>query len=105
MADFSGTIVNMVRAGDDRTARQLAVLVLLDEIQAPEDRQVSRLAERLAVNKPAITRALDGLEADGLIKRGKLPSDGRTCFATLTKTGVQELEWIETGCPVIESAE
>lgn len=72
-----GALVALIRRDDtDLTARQLSVFLVCYSERDPQT--VRGLAEKLKVNKPAITRVLDRLEAAGLIRRQTDPSDRRS---------------------------
>lgn len=75
--------------GADLTARQTALLltVHLDE----ERHTVRGLAKRLCLKKPAIVRAIDSLQALGLINRVRDQNDKRNVFIEPTDKGAQRL--------------
>ncbi len=75
--------------GPDLTARQTAILltVHLDD----EQHTVRGLAKRLGLKKPAIVRALDSLQALGLINRVRDENDRRNVFIIATEEGVLRL--------------
>jgi DNA-binding MarR family transcriptional regulator len=71
------TIVALVRRdGPDLSARQLGVFLTC--YRADEARTVRGLAAKLAVSKPAITRALDRLSEFDLVRRKTDPLDRRS---------------------------
>jgi DNA-binding MarR family transcriptional regulator len=79
-------IVELVRRdGPDLSARQLAVF--LTSYLESEAQTVRGLAARLAVSKPAITRALDRLAEFDLIRRKIDPLDRRSVLVQRTATG------------------
>lgn len=84
---FKETLASIVAADvRDYTARQL--LVLLKVYLEPETNHTVRgLAETMKVSKPAITRALDRLEADGYAKRETDPADRRSIVVKRTAGG------------------
>lgn len=45
------------------------------------------LAERLGVSAPVASRAVDALEAEGLVGRRTDPEDGRACLISITNRG------------------
>lgn len=75
--------------GPDLTARQTALLltVHLDN----ERHTVRGLAKRLYLKKPAIVRAIDSLQALGLIDRVRDPNDKRNVFIEPTEKGALRL--------------
>lgn len=81
-----GALVALIRRDDtDLTARQLSVFLVCYSERDPQT--VRGLAEKLKVNKPAITRVLDRLEAAGLIRRQTDPSDRRSVLTAPTVGG------------------
>jgi len=66
------------------------VLLLLTRA---EDRQLrmSELADRLVLSRSGVTRLVDRLEADGLVKRASCDTDRRGSWATLTNAGYERL--------------
>ncbi len=95
MAEFARTIIAMVRAGEELTARQIAVLLHChQERETEQHRYVKAIAQSLNLNKPSISRATDKLIAlDGggskkaLLVRTTPESDRRQCIVSLTKPG------------------
>jgi DNA-binding MarR family transcriptional regulator len=84
------TVALVRRDSRDLTARQQAVYlaVLLDS----GDHTVRSLAEQLNVSKPAITRAVDRLEALNLVYRVDNPNDHRSIFVKKTPAGTAYLK-------------
>jgi DNA-binding MarR family transcriptional regulator len=80
------TVVSLVRReGPDLTARQLGVLLICYLEDGPHT--VRGLAARLAVAKPAITRALDRLEEFAFARRLQDPRDRRSIVVSRTPEG------------------
>jgi DNA-binding MarR family transcriptional regulator len=81
------TVVELVRhKGKDLSIRQLAVFLtcyLYDR-----DHTVRGLAAGLQVSKPAITRVLDRLTAEGLARRKTDPRDRRSVLVERTTRGM-----------------
>lgn len=73
----------------DLTARQQAILMTVALTRGPHT--VRGLAALLDIAKPAVTRALDTLTKQGLIKRVKDESDLRNVFIERTKEGADYL--------------
>jgi DNA-binding MarR family transcriptional regulator len=72
------------------TARDYEVLLVL--AQHPERRlPMSALAETTMLTRSGITRLVDGLVRDGLIKRVSCSQDARVSYAELTDTGYETL--------------
>ena len=84
---FMATMVSSV-AGNapDLTARQLAIFLKI-YLEPGTEQTVRGLASALNVSKPAITRALDRLEAFNLARREADRNDGRSVIARRTTTG------------------
>jgi DNA-binding MarR family transcriptional regulator len=62
------------------------VLLTLD--QAPEQRlRMQELAQSVLLSKSGLTRLIDRMEAEGLVRRERCPSDRRGAFAVLTPEG------------------
>ncbi len=78
--------------GPDLTTRQTAILLTihLDD----EKHTVRGLAKRLGLNKPAIVRALDALQALELVKRVRDENDKRNVFIFSTDKGAEKLSQI-----------
>ena len=67
--------------------------VLLSLEESPERRlRMSELADRVLVTRSGVTRLVDRLERQGLLKREACPNDRRACHATLTAAGLAERE-------------
>nr|WP_255575235.1 MarR family transcriptional regulator [Caldovatus aquaticus] len=71
--------------GWDLTLRQLAVVLLVHDGGAP--RTCCALAERLAIPRPAMTRALHRLAALGLVRRATDPVCRRRVLVRPTTRG------------------
>ncbi len=64
------------------------VLVTLEK--APHERlRMSELAESVVLSRSGLTRLVDRLEREGLLKRENCPRDKRGCFATITQQGLE----------------
>jgi DNA-binding MarR family transcriptional regulator len=62
------------------------VLLTLD--QAPEQRlRMQDLAQSVLLSKSGLTRLIDRMETEGLVRRERCPSDRRGAFAVLTPEG------------------
>lgn len=75
----------MARGQPDLTTRQMAVLLQV-YLDAPPH-TVRGLAAVLGVSKPAITRAVDRLEALGYLRRRKDEADRRSVLVQRTVAG------------------
>jgi DNA-binding MarR family transcriptional regulator len=66
------------------------VLVQLSE--APDGRlRMTDLAERVLLSRSGLTRLVDRLEREGLVRRQACPSDARGTLAALTPAGLERL--------------
>jgi DNA-binding MarR family transcriptional regulator len=66
--------------------------VLLQLAEAPERRlRMAELAERVLLSRSGLTRLVDRLVAEGLVRRERSPEDARGTFTVLTATGVERL--------------
>lgn len=67
------------------------VLVHLSE--APErSLRMQELAERVLLSQSGLTRLVDRLQSEGLVRRQRCTSDGRGTFAVLTDAGLEGLQ-------------
>lgn len=67
------------------------LLLMLEE--SPKRRlRMSELAERVLLSRSGMTRFVDRLEKDGLIRREPDEADRRAMYAVLTKKGLKERE-------------
>lgn len=73
----------------DLTARQTAILMVVALDRGPHT--VRGLAAALGLSKPVITRAVDKLEALGLVRRQSDESDLRSVFIERTEAGTSFL--------------
>ncbi len=66
--------------------------VLVQLVEAPQRRlRMTRLAERVLLSRSGLTRLVDRLEREGLVRREACDSDGRGFYAVLTDAGVERL--------------
>ena len=66
--------------------------VLVQLVEAPERRlRMSELAERVLLSRSGLTRLVDRLERDGLVRREPCPDDARGLFTVLTDAGYARL--------------
>jgi DNA-binding MarR family transcriptional regulator len=54
---------------------------------------ISRLAEQMGVHATTVTNAVEKLESQGLLTR--VPADGRTMLAVITKDGILQLRKVQ----------
>jgi DNA-binding MarR family transcriptional regulator len=66
--------------------------VLVQLVEAPERRlRMSELAERVLLSRSGLTRLVDRLEREGLVRREACDSDARGLFTVLTDDGLSRL--------------
>jgi DNA-binding MarR family transcriptional regulator len=66
--------------------------VLVQLVEAPEHRlRMSELAERVLLSRSGLTRLVDRLEREGLVRREACDSDARGLFTVLTDDGLRRL--------------
>jgi DNA-binding MarR family transcriptional regulator len=84
-----------LQAGHGLTVNDYEALVLLARAEAGHMRRVD-LADALQLTPSGVTRLLDGLEQQGLVKKLGCPVDGRVTYAALTTKGRRKLEQAAT---------
>ena len=93
-------VVESVRSEKpDLTSRQLAIMLII--YLDPPPHTVKGLAAMLGVSKPAVTRALDTLGGEGLLKRVRDEADRRNVFVQRTIQGSVFMD--EFGNAIIEA--
>jgi DNA-binding MarR family transcriptional regulator len=66
--------------------------VLLQLAEAPQRRlRMADLADRVLLSRSGLTRLVDRLQADGLVRREPSPDDARGTFTVLTTEGMHRL--------------
>jgi MarR family transcriptional regulator for hemolysin len=65
----------------------MAMFAILDAVAVEPGLSQREIAERIAVEGPAVTRQLDHLEAEGLVIRQRDSGDRRILHVTLTPAG------------------
>jgi DNA-binding MarR family transcriptional regulator len=66
--------------------------VLLQLAEAPARRlRMADLADRVLLSRSGLTRLIDRLQADGLVRREPAPADARGTYTVLTAEGLQRL--------------
>src|SRR5205085_9402891 len=66
--------------------------VLVQLVEAPERRlRMTELAEAVMLSRSGLTRLVDRLERDGLVRREPCPDDARGMYAVLTTAGTDRL--------------
>jgi len=75
----------------DMRALPLSLLSVLSILERIGPMTASQIAALEGVRKPSITRALADLEAQGLVKRGVLPTDARRMVIQITPRGIKSV--------------
>lgn len=66
--------------------------VLIELYEAPERRlRMHELAERVVLSRSGLTRLVDRLEAEGLLRRDRSARDRRGAYAVITEQGIEAL--------------
>lgn len=66
--------------------------VLLQLVEAPAHRlRMADLADRVLLSRSGLTRLIDRLQADGLVRREPSPDDARGTYTVLTRDGFDRL--------------
>jgi DNA-binding MarR family transcriptional regulator len=84
------TVATQLRSAHGLTVNDYEALLLLSRAGPKGMRRVD-LAESLQLTASGVTRLLEGLERQGLVKKALCPTDGRVAYAVLTKAGRQKL--------------
>jgi DNA-binding MarR family transcriptional regulator len=94
--EMVGALMTVV-SGIERAKRQgeASILSLLYFIAGGEPVRPSALSEQMGVNQSSVTRQVQALLAAGMAAVEADPSDGRSCFVTITDVGRRELERLE----------
>jgi DNA-binding MarR family transcriptional regulator len=73
------------------TVNDYEALTLLARADSGQMRRVD-LARELQLTASGVTRLLDGLEEQGLVKKKACATDARVCYSALTERGRRRLE-------------
>jgi MarR family 2-MHQ and catechol resistance regulon transcriptional repressor len=72
--------------------------VLMRLARSPESRlRMTDLAGQTSLSTSGVTRVVDRLDRDGLVRREACPSDRRSSYAVITETGHQRLDEVLPG--------
>lgn len=85
-------LLRHARAADAASGLSAARLSALSVLVLGGSRTVTELANAEQVTAPTMTRLLQGLEADGYVKRRRQVADGRVVRVTATAKGRRALE-------------
>ena len=102
MPSISDTIVTLATKFPEMTLRQAAMLFYCAEVTDESDRQVRDLSVHFNWLRPVVSRAGIRLEEMGLVKRGQIAGDKRTCTFVVTKGGHKAIAKA-TGEPVVKA--
>lgn len=89
-ADATRRFLGAVVAAEGLTLQQYNVLRILRGA-APDPLPTMEIAERMIEKTPGVTRFLDRLEAQGLVRRERSPEDRRLVHARITDPGIELL--------------
>jgi DNA-binding MarR family transcriptional regulator len=84
------TVATQLQTAHGLSVNDYEALMLLSKAGPKGMRRVD-LAHSLQLTASGVTRLLEGLERQGLVKKALCSEDGRVTFAVLTKTGRQKL--------------
>ena len=79
-----------LREAGKLSLRWYDVLVSLED--APEGLPMTELANRILASKSGLTRVIDRMEGEGLVRRERPPGDRRVVLVQLTEGGREALE-------------
>jgi DNA-binding MarR family transcriptional regulator len=66
--------------------------VLVQLVEAPDHKlRMAELADRVLLSRSGLTRLIDRLQAEGLVRREPSPDDARGTYTILTRAGFQRL--------------
>ena len=100
MPSMSRVIVALADAYPDMTLRQAAMLFYCAETATEHDRQVREISVHFGWLRPVVSRAGIRLEEMGLLQRGQIAGDKRTCTFTVTKAGHRAIAVASGAVPV-----
>jgi DNA-binding MarR family transcriptional regulator len=83
------TLRSVERARRKGDASRLATLYV---IAAQPESNAKDISEELGLHPSSITRQIQALEQDGLVKVKADPADGRSCLVSLTASGKAEIK-------------
>jgi DNA-binding MarR family transcriptional regulator len=103
MSTAGDAIMFLAGTYPDLSMRQAAVLFYCAGIQDEGSRQVRELSLNFGWARPVISRAGIKLQEMGLIERGQIAGDRRTCVFTVTRAGQQAINRA-TGMEILNTA-
>lgn len=87
--------VRRIVAASQRVDETGVALQFVLQLVSEGDSRAARLAERLGVGAPVLSRYIAELEQQGYVVRRKDPSDGRARLVALTSSGVDMLRRVD----------
>ena len=84
------TVASQLQASHGLTVNDYEALLLLSRAGPKGMRRVD-LAESLQLTASGVTRLLEGLERQGLVRKALCEVDGRVTYAVLTKDGREKV--------------
>lgn len=84
-------IISLARDYPDMTLRQIGVLCHCSRVPSEHNRQVVVVSDEFGWPRPIISRIGIRLEEMGLLERGQILGDKRTCTFTVTTAGHRAL--------------
>ena len=102
MPSMSRVIVALADACPDMTLRQAAMLFYCAETATEHDRQVREISVHFGWLRPVVSRAGIRLEEMGLLQRGQIAGDKRTCTFVVTKGGHKAIAKATGEAPVAQ---
>lgn len=90
LGTLTTTMQRLVREGDELSTREMAVFLTIATEPGPHT--VRGLAALLVIPKASITRTLDSLEAQDLVRRRPEPGDRRSVVINRTSRGALMLK-------------
>jgi len=89
MAQFGKAYTRRIFSEMERAGTTPARARLLMALQCPTGAKMSEVGARLGVTPRNVTKLVDGLEAEGLLKRESHPYDRRVTLLRLTEKGLR----------------
>jgi DNA-binding MarR family transcriptional regulator len=88
IAEFGKAYGKWIWAETERAGTTPARARLLLALQCGAERTMSDVSELLGVTPRSVTKLVDGLEAEGLVRRDPHPTDRRATLLRLTERGI-----------------
>ena len=87
------TLAELERESTDETGMSMTCYDVLGQlVEAPGRRlRMAELADRVLLSRSGLTRVVDRMQADGLVRREPSRDDARGTYTVLTDAGLQRL--------------